>query len=104
MCPSRVSLLRRLQRLAHYLGFARDYGEVSARGLVGLDAALLPIAQRPERNGIARRKILLAQAECAPDDPRLRGALDAGEVCFGEEPRVGIVRAAGKPRRILVPA
>jgi len=91
MRPSRIPLSRWIQSIAHSVGLTGDYGEVSARGLIGLDPALLPIAQRPDRNVIACRKIFLAETKCAPDDPRLRGALHASEVFFGEGSRVGIV-------------
>src|SRR5436309_2114393 len=43
----------RLQRLDDGLGVAGDHGQIGARGLVGLGLALLPIAQRSERNAEA---------------------------------------------------
>jgi hypothetical protein len=35
---------RRIKRLVHGLGIARDHGQIGARRLVGLGGALLPIA------------------------------------------------------------
>ena len=47
----------------HCFGIACDDGQVGVRGLVGLYAILLPIAQGADRNVIARREIFLAQPE-----------------------------------------
>src|SRR5579863_7561011 len=91
---------RRLERLAHGVRLARDHLEIGARGLVGLDAALLPIAQRAERNVIARGKIFLAQPKRAADDLRLRRALHALEIFGRKRLRVGIAERRTMALRI----
>ena len=53
----------RLERPPHALGVARDHGEIGARGLVGLGAALFPIAQGAERDANARGKFFLRNRE-----------------------------------------
>ena len=47
----------------HGLRVTGDDCEIGARRLIRHDAALLPVAQRTERNVIARREIFLADAE-----------------------------------------
>ena len=67
-------------RFTHGFRGASDNSQVGARGLVGFDAALFPIAQRANWNVVARREIFLANAERATDDLHLRGALHAGKI------------------------
>ena len=50
-----------LEGPSHAFGVARDHGEIGARRLVGLGAALLPIAQGAERDAIARGEFFLRQ-------------------------------------------
>ena len=59
LCRSRIPLSW-LERFAHGVGLPGDDHEVSARRLVRLDAALLPIAQRTERDVVARCEVFLA--------------------------------------------
>src|SRR5438309_6746132 len=68
LLASGAASARRSERFAHALGIARDHGEVRARRLVRLDAALFPIAQGANRNAVSCGKFFLAQPEGAADD------------------------------------
>src|SRR6266568_988849 len=75
-CPrSRVARSRRLESFAHRFGIARDHGQISACGLIGLGLALLPIPERAEGYPKPGRELLLGEAECAAHDLDLRNAL-----------------------------
>jgi hypothetical protein len=51
----------RLQGIAHGLGIAGNHREISAGRCILFFAALLPIAQRTERNVKTRRKVFLTK-------------------------------------------
>src|SRR5512147_13514 len=57
---------RTLQRAEHTFRIASDRQQVGAGRLVGAGAALFPVAQRPEGNLIAGRKLLLCETEGTP--------------------------------------
>src|SRR6476620_2102296 len=68
------------ERLAHTLWIASNNGKIRSRGLIGCRAALLPIAQRADRNVISSRKVFLADPERAPNDFHLRRPLHAAKI------------------------
>ena len=69
------------------LWYSRD--DLGARGLIRFGAALLPVAQRADRDVEARRELLLAEAQSAANDLRPQGALHPVHIFFRERSRVG---------------
>ena len=56
-------LCQGLERLAHNLRLVGDHLQIGPRGLVGLGTALLPIAQRADRNAEDIGELFLGQPE-----------------------------------------
>src|ERR1700728_1420989 len=77
-----------IERFTYSLRVAGDDGQVGARRLIRRYAALLPIAQRTNRNVIARREVFLADAKRAPNDFHLRRALHAAQIGRRQAPVV----------------
>src|SRR4051812_5751833 len=63
-----MALRIRCQRLLHDIGSRSDYLQVCARCLIGLGAALFPIAKRTDRDVKTNSKVLLAEAKRSADD------------------------------------
>ena len=85
-----ASRQRRLQQARNPFGVARDNAKIGLRGLVGFAPALLPIAQRANRNVIAQREFFLRHAQRAANDADLRAALHAFQIGVGTRLRVGV--------------
>ena len=51
--------------VGRYLGLCRDYAKISLGRPIRLAAALLPVAQRPERNTVTGGEFLLGEAKRA---------------------------------------
>src|SRR5271155_716655 len=63
-----------LQESRHPLRIARDDVQIGFGRLVGLATSLLPVAQRADRDVVARREFFLGQMERAPYHSSLRHA------------------------------
>jgi hypothetical protein len=97
---------QRLARLclegpSHAFGVARDHGEIGARRLVGLGAALLPIAQGAERDATARGEFFLRRPARPPQRSGSRNAFCPSELLGREGSRVGV--APCLPLRLPIP-
>src|SRR6266508_2106471 len=80
------------------LWYSRD--DLGARGLIRFGAALLPIAQRADRDVETRCELLLAQAQGPANDLRARRALHPVHIFFGERSRIGIAHGRGMLLRL----
>src|SRR3954449_12900075 len=77
------------KRFAHALRVVSDDGEMGAGGLVGLAAALLPVAQYAERDAVARGEFLLRQTERPAQCPDARDAAGFRQLLGGERTAIG---------------
>src|SRR5258708_36214871 len=63
---------------------AWNQGQIGPRGLIRFRTALLPIAQRTQRDMVARGEFLLRQFQSPADDFRLRRPLHPFEIVRGQ--------------------
>src|SRR5439155_12832994 len=73
-----LTRLASLQRPSHAFRIVRDDVQIRAGGLVGLGAALLPVAECAERDFVACREFFLRQAERAAQCLDARHSLGLG--------------------------